>query len=174
MVSASNIPKYFQFYLSPSVLIFSWFGCSIPSVMYYFPLLIASREHFSTPNSILISWLYIPTACNKVFNSFSFLAKSLMSSIYIWWIIFSNDLWSLRLPVHFLSIWLSDIIAITNSNGDSAYNWNIPFCILTSCKLFFPAINSTLHFFMVSSVTLVDILYIYYYPALRDHIICLL
>ena len=29
-------------------------------------------------------------------------------------------------PVNFLNIWLSGIVATTNSNGDNASPWNIP------------------------------------------------
>ena len=71
---------------------FSWFGSSIPSVRCRFPLLIISMAYFSMPNSILISWLYFLTNSIRVFNSFSFLANSLMSSMYIRWLIFSSNL----------------------------------------------------------------------------------
>ena len=33
MVSASNIPKYLLVSFSPSILIFSWFGSFVPSVI---------------------------------------------------------------------------------------------------------------------------------------------
>ena len=95
---------------------FSWFGSSIPSIICRFPLFIMSMAHFSLSNSIPISYLYVPTACNKFFNSFSFLENSLMSSVYIWWLTFSCDSWSLYSPVHFLRMWFSGIIAITHSN----------------------------------------------------------
>ena len=61
-----------------------------------------------------------------VSNSFLLMANSLMSSMYIRWLIFSYDLLSLYPPVHFLRMWLIDIIAITNSNDNSASPWNIP------------------------------------------------
>ena len=54
---------------------------SIPSVRCRFPIFITSMAHFSMPNSIPLSWLYIHTACIRVSNSSSFLANSLMSSI---------------------------------------------------------------------------------------------
>ena len=49
----------------------------------FFTLLIISIVHFSIPNSILISWLYILIVCNRVFNSFSFLTTSLMSLLLL-------------------------------------------------------------------------------------------
>ena len=52
---------------------FSWFGSSIPSVRRRLPLFMTSMAHFSMPDSISMSWLYIPTACIKVSCSFSFL-----------------------------------------------------------------------------------------------------
>ena len=62
-----------------------------------------------------------------------------MSSVYIRWMIFFSDLASLYLPVHFLSTLFSGIIAITNSNGNSASLWKIPLWIFTSGQLFLPA-----------------------------------
>ena len=65
------------------------------------------------PNSILMSWLYILTVCIRVSSSFSFFfANSLMSSMYIKWLIFSWDLLSLYPTAHFLSMWLSGTMAI--------------------------------------------------------------
>ena len=43
-----------------------------------------------------------------------------MSSMYIRWLIFSFDLLSLYPAMHFLSMWLSGIMAIMNSKDDSA------------------------------------------------------
>ena len=75
MESASNILKSLLVSFSPSVLIFSWFGSSIPSIRCCcFPLFIISKAHFKMPNSIPTSWLYILTACIRVSNSFSFFA----------------------------------------------------------------------------------------------------
>ena len=52
--------------------------------------------------------------------------------------------------VHFwVCMWLSGIIAITNSNGDSASPSNIPLWTFASGKLFPSAVNSTLQVFMV-------------------------
>ena len=86
-----------------------------------------------------------------------------MSSMYVRWFTFSCDLVSLYPAVHFLSMWLSGIIAIIDSNGDIASPWNIPLWIFASTKLFPPGVNSTLQVFMVSSIkftTSSDILYI--------------
>ena len=58
-------------------------------------LFITRMAHFSMPNAISMNLLYILIVCIKVNNSFSFLAKSLMSSLYIMWLIFSCDLLSL-------------------------------------------------------------------------------
>ena len=118
---------------------------------------------FFYTKSIAMSWLYILTVCVRDSSSFSFFANSLMLSTYIKWLIVSCDLLSLYSPVHFLSILLSGIITIINSNGDSACPWNIPHWIFASAKLLPPAVNSTLQVFMVFSVkfmTSSDILYI--------------
>ena len=58
LVSASNIPRYLYIFFSLSVLIFSWFSCSIPSVMRRFLLLIINMARFSTPNSIPMSYFH--------------------------------------------------------------------------------------------------------------------
>ena len=86
-----------------------------------------------------------------------------MSSMYIWWLFFSWDLWSLHPPLHFLSTWFSGIITITNSNGDNESVTKIPLKIFTSAKLFPPAVCSTLQFSMIFSINFMtssDILYI--------------
>ena len=85
-------------------------------------------------------------------------------------------------------MWLSGIIAITNSNGDCTSPRNIPLWIFSTAKLFSSAVSSIFQFFMVSSINLTtpsDILYILrlsiiqfcrtvYYTALRDCILCFL
>ena len=98
-------------------------------------------------------WLYILAACIRVSNFFSFLANSLMSSLYIY-----------RLILHlqdylclFLSMWLSAIIAII-SYGDSVSPW-----ILNSAKLFHPADNSTYEFFMASSIDFITLPHILFF-----------
>ena len=95
------------------------------------------------------SWLYILTACGRVSSSFSFFVNSLMSSMYIRWLIFSCNLLSLYPAVHFLSVWLSGIMTIMNSKGDSASPWKIPLWIFVSAKLLPPAVSCTLQVFMV-------------------------
>ena len=101
---------------------------------------------FSRPNSIKIACLYILIACIRLSNSFSFLANSLM---YIRWVIFSGDLVSLFPPVHFLSRWLSVIIAITNNNDHSASLRKIHLSISTSSKDLPPVVYSNLKFSIV-------------------------
>ena len=68
------------------------------------------------------------------------------------WLIFSCDLLSLYPAEHFLSMWLSDIIAIMNSNGNCASSWKIPLWISASAKLLPPAVNSALQVSMVFSI----------------------
>ena len=73
IVSVSKMPKYLYVSFSPSVLILSWFGSSIPSIRCCLLLFITSMTHFSMPNSIPMYWLYVLIACSRVSNSFSFL-----------------------------------------------------------------------------------------------------
>ena len=126
------------------------------------PLFITIMAHFSIPNSILMSWLYILTACIRVSNSFSF-------SPTVWcrpctlgnW--FFPTIYCLCPAVHFLSMWFSGIITIINSHGDSASPWSIPLRIFASALLFPSAVNSTFQVFIDFSIkftTSSDILYI--------------
>ena len=55
-----------------------------------------------------------------------------MSFMSIQWLIFSCAFLSFYPAVHFLSIWLSGIIVITNSNGDRTSHCNIRLWILIS------------------------------------------
>ena len=48
-------------------------------------------------------------------------------------------------------------MAIMNSQGDSASPWKIPLWIFVSARLFPPAVNSTLQFFMVFSMKFIVI-----------------
>ena len=89
-----------------------------------------SRAHFSMPNSIPMSWLYILTVCIRVSSSFSLFANSFMSSMYIRWLIFSCEQLSLCPAVHFLTMWFSGIMAIINRRGDHASLWKIPLWII--------------------------------------------
>ena len=66
MVSASQMPKYVSVPFSPSILILSWFGCSMPSVRCNLPPFMTSMTHFSPPNAVPMSWLYILAACIRV------------------------------------------------------------------------------------------------------------
>ena len=96
------------------------------------------------------------------FQLFSFLANSLMSSMYISWLIFSCDLLGLYPAVHFLSMWLRGIMAIMNSKGDRVSPWKMPLWIFVSSKLLPPAVSSALQVCMVFSMkfkTSCDILY---------------
>ena len=67
IVSASKMPKYLYVSFSPSVLIFSWFGSSFPSVRCCLPLFITSMAIFLCR---------IPSLCPdwiRVSSSFNFL-----------------------------------------------------------------------------------------------------
>ena len=131
--------------------------------MCHFLLFIFSRAHFLMPYFIPMFWLYILTAFIRVSYSFSFLANSLISSMYIRLLIFSSDLLSLYPLVHFMKMWLSGIIAIINSESDSTSPWNITLWIFASAKLYSSAVNSTLQVFTVFSImfmTSSNILYI--------------
>ena len=140
----------------------------------------ASRAHFSMPNSIPMSCLYILTVCIRVSSSFSFFANSFMSSMYIRWLIFSCDLQSLYPAVHFLSMWSSGNMAIINSRDFSAYSWKIPLwiCVLAkllppSCQPHSPGLHGLfdeVYDFMWYFVHFETV----YYPALWNHIICFL
>ena len=65
---------FFNFPLLRAFWFFLDFGSFIPSVIYLFPILIMSKAHFSMPNSIPISLLYILIVCFRV--SFYFLQTS--------------------------------------------------------------------------------------------------
>ena len=115
------------------------------------------------PNSMPISRLYILIMFIRVSSSFSFLANSLMSSMYIKWLTFSYDLLSLYSAVHFLSMWFSGIMGIMNSKGDRASPWKIPLWIFASANLLPLVVNSAVQVFMVlwiKFMTSCDILYI--------------
>ena len=132
---------------------------------------------FSQQNSIPILALYVLTARIRVFNSFSFFANSLMSSVYIKWLIFSYDLWSWYPPVHYPKCVIFSSIAISNSNGDIASPWKILLWIWTSVKLFL-LLSVRLSSFSCFFYKLYDFtgylvhFVIVYHPALQDHIIC--
>ena len=116
-MKSSKMPKYLLVSFSPSVLILSWFGSSILSVRCCLPLFSTSMEHFSMPNSIPMPWLYILTACIRVYycyyyyycccccfwKSFSWklmlkkktlIQDIIVSTSNIWFGLF-NDIWTL-------------------------------------------------------------------------------
>ena len=55
IISASNILKYLQFSFSSNILMLSWFGSSLSSVVCIFPIFIVSMTHLSILKSISIS-----------------------------------------------------------------------------------------------------------------------
>ena len=117
--------------------------------------------HISLPNYISISWLHILIVCIRVSNYFSFFANILMSSIYLRGLIFSCDLLNVQPPAHFLSMWLSGIIAVTNSNSEStSYRCLWAF---TSVKNFPSAFNSPLQFFMASMMNFMTVGYLVHF-----------
>ena len=71
---------------------FTWFGNSISHVISRFLLFLVSIAHSSISYSIPISSQYILTACFKVSDSFSSLANTLMSTMYVMWLLFTCDL----------------------------------------------------------------------------------
>ena len=52
----------------------------------------------------------------------------------------------------FIRMYMSGIITITNSNSDSTSLWNIPLWNFTPVKVFPHTDNSTVQFFLVSSI----------------------
>ena len=94
--------------------------------------------------------------------------------MYIKWLTFSSDLLSLYPAVHFLSMWLSGIIAIMNCKGDRASPWKIPLWIFVLAKLppavnFFDGFVHKVYDFMWYFVHFEAV----YYQAMRNNIICL-
>ena len=111
-----------------------------------------------------------------------FFAKNFMSTKYIRGLTFSCDLLSLYPPVYFLGMWLSDTIAITNSNCDSASPRNIDLRVFffASIQLIPFAANSALQVFRIFFDKVHDFVWYHvhfetvYLPGLRDYIMCLL
>ena len=139
IMSASKIPKYLLVSFSASVF------------------------NFFMPSSVPMYRLYLLTVCIRFSSSFSYFANSLMLSMYIKWLTFSCDLLSLYRAVHFLSMWLSGIMAIKNIKGDRASLWKIPLWIFALANLLPPAVYSILQvfiFFSMKFMTSSDILYI--------------
>ena len=63
---------------------------------------------------------HIFVVCIRVSNSFSFLTNSFMSSMFIWWSIFRFG--KIVTLAHYVNLWLKNIIALTNNNGDSTFS----------------------------------------------------
>ena len=99
--------------------------------------------------------------------------------MHIKWLLFSCDQLSFYPAVHFLSLWLSGIMAIMNSKGDSASPWKIPLWIFASDKLFRPAVNSIVQVLIGFLNKVNEFMWYFVHfeavhnPALRNHIICL-
>ena len=117
-------------------------GSSISSVICHFPLFIMCTAYFSLANSTLMFWLYIVTACVRFWNCFSFLAHSLMSSMYIRWLIFSCNLIRLYPSVHFQNMWVTSslsqiVMVITHLPGIyvSEFSTLLIFFLLLSAPL---------------------------------------
>ena len=136
---------------------FSGFGSSISSFICSFPFLFISKARFSLLIPILISWLYILIACVRSRIFFRFLHTAWCRPCLLGgWFCISKF-------VHFVAMWFSGIIAITNSNRGSASPWKISHLIFTFAEVFPPAIKSTVQLFMASMmnfITLSDIFYI--------------
>ena len=156
MGSASNILKCLLVSFSTNVLIFSWLGSAISSVMCRFPLFITSMVHFSMPNSIPISWLYIFTV--YISNSFSLLATVWCrpcTLLPIYWVC----IWlCISWEYHWVASSLLQIVMVIVHIPGICLSGSFP--QLSSFPL---AVNSTLQFSIVSSInfmTLSGILYI--------------
>ena len=153
MVSPSNITKYFKFpFLRAFWLFLDLIVLFLLSCVVFGFLLLICYIFLSQ-----ISCLY--TFCISSVPAFGFPIlfhnwQTLCRRPYTLggWFFFSYDLWTLYPPMHFLSMWLSGIIAITNSNGDITSLWKIPLCIFTSAQHFSPAICSTLFGWLVCLV----------------------
>ena len=87
---------FVSFLFSESYDLFWWVGAgsSISSVIRCFLLFIISMAHITMPNSIPISYCISSLPVLGFPNLFTFFVNSLMSSINIWWSIFSCDSWS--------------------------------------------------------------------------------
>ena len=122
-------------FLFSSVLIFPWFGSSIPSCVVF---------HYS-----LLAWHIFLRQITSLYPDYIFLSSVPGCPIlfHFWQIVWCRPCaWgdsSLQVlfkfvdaPVHFLSMWLRGIIAIINCNGDRASPLKIPLWIFTSSKLF--------------------------------------
>ena len=88
LMSAYNIHKNMKFSFSPSVVMHSWFLSPVPSTESVFSLFIIWIAY-------VLMLTYLPTSsryilvCIRVSISFSVFVHTLMSSIYVMWLIFS-------------------------------------------------------------------------------------
>ena len=116
--------------------IFSWLGSSIPFVSYRCPFLIICMAYFLCQILFLYynSVFLLPVLGFPILFHFWQTVQCCPCTVVDWF--FSCDLVSLSLPLHFISVWLSDIIVITNSNCDKASPWKIPLVIFTLAKIF--------------------------------------
>ena len=128
----------------PSVLIFSWILSSILSVIVLFRFsLFALHIFLCQIPSLYIDWISSQQILR--FPIFFYLANYLKSPIFMRELFFfSCDLWNLYLLVHFQNMWLSGIIAITNSKCDCEFSWKTPLYIFTLVKLFPFSVSLTL------------------------------
>ena len=103
-----------------------------------------SMAHFSLPNYIPISSLYIPTACTRVSIYFSFLANSLVSSMCIRWLIFFLVIYEvcIRLCISWVYGWvISSLLQIVMEIAHlpwrslSVFLSQLSFCLQLSIRL---------------------------------------
>ena len=142
-----------------------------------FQLLIIRIPHLYRPNSFPIPCSYILTVRIRVSNSFSFLVSSLMSSMYIMWLIFSWYLVSLYPPVQFLCWEVRSqsqrVMVIVHVTGiyHSGFSPEVSFFHLISVlhSSFFNDFLDKIYNFVRYLVQFMTV----YYPVLRDHIVCL-
>ena len=134
-IFSQEISKFFFFIF---VVLCTFFSLGL--VVLLIPSFVVSRFSLRARRIFLcqipsLFWLYIFNVFIRVSISFSFFTKSLMSSMFMRWLILSCDLLSFYPHVYFLSIWLSGFIAITITNCDSASPWKTPLWIFTIAKL---------------------------------------
>ena len=122
-----------------------------------------------------ISILYILFVCIRVSDFFTFLANTLMSSMFVKWLVlmcFCKFVAACEFPKCVMECHLN--------YHDSTYIYNISRWIFTLAKLSPLAVNYTLQFFIVFSIKFMNLTYILYILLqsitiqLRDFIICFL
>ena len=139
----------------PSVL--SWFGCSIPFVICLFRFSLFSWHIFLCQIPFLYSEPISFIVCMSL-QFFFFFGKQLdVVHFHLVVNLLFCDLVYFSSFVHFLSMWLSDIISITNTNDKNTFPWKICLWIFALDKDFPLAINSTFQFFMVFVMNLMTL-----------------